>query len=126
MRDIAQHMESSAISYKPFDKTAEREFDTAQSYFDSTVYQREDLKESCELLGIPWEEEETVYRTLGMAISVQFHFWQPVAIKAMWDIYPAGWIRACILGDGTGIGKTWEVIGFRLMVRTEGFHLQNM
>lgn len=119
MRDIAQDMESSVITYQPFDEAAVREFDEAQSYFDNTAYQREDLRESCELLGIPWAEENTIYRMTGMALSVQFHFWQPVAIKAIWDIHTAGLVRACILGDGTGIGKTWEIIGFLLLVRTE-------
>ena len=126
MRDLAQDVDSSAITYQPFDQEAERDFDTAQSYFDNIAYQREDLEESCNLLGIPWNAEDTIFRMAGMAISASFHFWQPVAVKGMWDIYKAGLVRACILGDGTGIGKTWEVIGFLLMVRTEGSHLCHM
>ena len=78
MRYVANELNEDSIQYEAFDEQAINKFHIQQAWFDNIDYQREDLEESCELLGIPWSGSDTVYRMQGMAISVQFHFWQPV------------------------------------------------
>ena len=104
------------LIYEPFTEEAAREFDQQQSFFDSLHYQRDDLDAACQLLQIPWEDDTTVVRPPMMLLSQVYQFWQPPTIKAMWDIYQGGLVRGCVLADGVGSGKTWEMVGFLLLV----------
>ena len=107
---------SETILYEPWSEEAAEDFQDQQRYFDNTDYQREDLRESCELLGIPWAGKQTVYRMDGMSLSQTLKFWQPPAIKALIEWGFADWTRGCILADDVGLGKTWTVICYLLYV----------
>ena len=104
------------IVYTKFDERSEAEFDAQQQYLDSESFQRDDVEDSCFLLGIPWYEEETIYRIQGMALSQQMRHWQVPAVKALYDFSQNPNIKGCILADVMGLGKTWVVVVYLLWV----------
>jgi len=88
-------------------------FDDQQSWFDKIKYQREDHLKACEILNI---ENPDVPKLPGMRLSTAFHFWQPVAIKALMEFSKNALLRGAILADVVGLGKTWTSIGYLMAV----------
>ena len=104
------------IQYKPWDAEASAKYDEHQAIFDSQDYQRENLEESCEVLGIPWDGENTIFRMEGISLSQSLKFWQVVAVNAMIQFHNTNLTRASFLADHTGMGKTWVTICYLLWV----------
>ena len=116
MRQMEKQLSTDTLYLQPFDEEAASIFDRMQDTLNNTEYQREDTKEACQFLGIPWRGKKTVYRMMGMAVSTCMCFWQPSAVKAIAEFYASKLLRACILADTTGVGKTWEIICWLIYV----------
>lgn len=116
MKEIEQNFMEDSIIYQPFTEATAQAFDNEQKYFDNVQYQREDTQAACELLGIPWAGDETIFRMPGMAFSATMTFWQPVGVKALLDFRDNPMTRACVLADVVGLGKTWVLICYMLKV----------
>ena len=83
-----------------------------QDLFDNQAYQRENIEEAAQNLGI---ENIDMPRMPGMLRNSVFKHWQPVGINGIQEFrrrpYPK--LRGCILADGVGLGKTWDTLGLR-------------
>lgn len=117
-------LEQDSIMYKPWDAEASAHYDEQQSWFDSQDYQRDNLEESCNVLGIPWDNENTIFRMPGMSLSQQMKFWQPVAVNALIQFHLTPHLRAAFLADHTGLGKTWVTICYLLWVSLSLTHMR--
>ena len=96
---MEREIKEEAIPHQPYDEAAAADFEKTTAIFDNTKYQRENSKESCQRLSIPWKGDNTIFRPHGMSISLQYSFWQPIAMSAMLEcfhnpelrgVYPGG------------------------------------
>lgn len=97
---------------QPTKKTLDR-FEAQQKLFDNIDYQRDNLEEACDLLGIA---NKGCLRQPGMLISQELKFWQPPAIARLLEIEDDYHLKGAILADAVGLGKTWTTTGFLLHV----------
>ena len=116
-QEITRDLDEDLIVLPEFTEPVRMLHDQQQTWMDNVLFQREDLEAACELLSIPWNGENTIFRTNQMSLSTKMEFWQPVAVKAIADFVdqePA--LGGCVLADMMGIGKTWVVICFLMLV----------
>ena len=116
-QEMTQDLEEDLILIPEFTDPMRDLHERQQTWLDNLLFQREDLEDACKLLSIPWEGEQTIFRTPHMSLSTQLEFWQPVAVKVIIDFTtqePA--LGGCILADMMGLGKTWVIICFLLWV----------
>ncbi len=102
-------IDEDSIQYTPWDPAASADFDERQAYFDSGIYQRESLEDSCRTLFIPWNGEDTIFRMPGMSLSQSLSFWHPPAVAAIIHAFLHPYLRACFLAEHVGLRKTWAV-----------------
>ena len=116
-QEMTRDLEEDLILIPEFTEPMRTLHEQQQTWLDNPSFQREDLEDACKVLSIPWEGEQTIFRTPHMSLSTQLEFWQPVAVKAIIDFTtqePA--LGGCILADMMGLGKTWVIICFLLWV----------
>ena len=117
-KELVRQIEENSIVHTETDAQTAEDYELQQKYLDNLAYQRENIAEACDRLGIYWDgPENTILRIPGMAISKQMSFWQVVGVKCLLDFLADTMIRGFILGDTVGLGKTWTVIIFLLQVR---------
>jgi hypothetical protein len=80
-----------------------------QKYFDNPKFQRFDYVKACKALGI---QDPKRPRFDGMPTTLTFRTWQVVGIHALVEFKVDPTIRAAILADATGLGKTMQIIGY--------------
>lgn len=80
-----KNIEDQAISWKSFNQTAANRFDRLERYLDNQDFQRENIAESCEDIGIQWREGDTIPRMAGMAYGVALRSWQIIGISWLGD-----------------------------------------
>ena len=110
-------LDEDIIQYRPWNAEESAKYDMHQAIFDSQDYQRENLEESCQTLGIPWDGEKTVLRMPGMNLSQSLKFWQPLAVNALIEFRRKTEMRACFLADHTGLGKIGITISYLLWLK---------
>ena len=54
--------------------------------WNNTLFQRENLEETCKFSPIPWDGEDTIFMTKQRSLSMKLEFWRPVAVKAISDL----------------------------------------
>ena len=125
--EITRDLEEDLIIMPQFTEPIRTLHDEQQTWMDNVKFQREDLQAAYELLSIPCDGDNTIFRTNDMSLSTKMEFWQPVAVKAIDDFVaqePA--LGGCVLADMMGIGKTWVVICYLMLVSVppaEGFKI---
>jgi hypothetical protein len=77
-------------------------------------------EQACIMLNIKDRKEP---RLEGMSGSVKLKGYQVVGIATLLMMSKFRWIRAAILADATGLGKTYEFIGYLLAVSIRSQHL---
>ena len=87
-----------------------KKFARAQSLFDSTLYQRNNVKRVCRLFQISWNELNIIYKISNMTIFQQLRDWQIIDIKVLFDFVSNDDIRKCIFADVVDFEKTWMLI----------------
>jgi hypothetical protein len=83
--------------------------DAMEKFFDNPMFQRFDYKAACRALGIT---DPNRPRFLGMPTTMVFRSWQVTGINALMNFEKDPAIRAAILADSTGLGKTFEIVGY--------------
>ncbi|KAG8528913.1 uncharacterized protein KY384_006602 [Bacidia gigantensis] len=116
LQETLSKLDADHLEFKPWTAATAAEYDRQQLWFDALEYQREDLAASCQMLGIPFSNKESLLRMPGMPISEKLEFWQPPAIKAIFDFQSNPVAGGCVIADVVGAGKTWEIIGYLLAV----------
>ena len=115
--EITRDLEEDLIIMPEFTEPVRMLHDQQQTWMDNVKFQREDLQAACELLSIPWDGDNTIFRTNNMSLSTKMEFWQPVAVKAIADfVNQETAFGERVLADMMGIGKTWVVICYLMLV----------
>jgi hypothetical protein len=83
--------------------------DTMEKFFDNPKFQRFDYHGACRALGIKDPQRPQLS---GMPTTIVFRSWQVLGIHALTEFEKDPAIRAGILADSTGLGKTFEIIGY--------------
>lgn len=87
--------------------------DAMEKLFDNPKFQRFDYITACHALNITDLKRP---RFLGMPTTMVLRSWHVTGIKALIDFEKDPTIRAAMLADSTGLGKTVEIIGYWYLV----------
>jgi hypothetical protein len=85
---------------------------------DNSIYQPMDYKAACKLL---FDIDLQAPRFEGMNATVQLHSWHVTSITKIIQIYNNPCTCAAILVDTTGIGKTFQLLGFLIYISKVSF-----
>ena len=111
--ELTRDLEGDLILIPEFTEPMREFHERQQTWLDNPSFQREDLEDACKVLSIPWEGEQTIFRTPHMSLSTRLEFWQLVAVKALIDFTAQEPVLGgCILADMMGLRKTWMIICF--------------
>jgi hypothetical protein len=80
-----------------------------EKFFNNPMFQRFDYKAACHALGITDPKRP---RFVGMPTTMVFRSWQVTGINTLMNFEKDPAIRAAILADSTGLGKTFEIMGY--------------
>ena len=97
-------------------KTFVKQFVKSKKYLNVSKYQRENIKEFCEILEIEWFEKKTIFRIKNITISQFFKIWQIVSIFVMYQFFLNSNIRDIILANVVDLNKTWVITRLLLHV----------
>jgi SNF2 family DNA or RNA helicase len=84
-----------------------------ERWFDNPAYQPLNYLEACQQLHISNLMKPCIP---GMSRSLELRSWQVTGISALIRFRMSESIRACVLADATGLGKTFQVLGYFLYV----------
>jgi hypothetical protein len=107
--EVEENAKSDKFVIKPATEDELSLFSEMERYLDNPKLQRMDYHEARKALRI---DDPQRPQLLGMATSMQFKSWQVPGIKALVDFEADPAIRACILADATGLGKTIQILGY--------------
>ncbi|KAF7928188.1 hypothetical protein EAE99_004946 [Botrytis elliptica] len=86
-----------------------------ENFLDNKEYQPLDYISDCKFFGFDPEHP----RFPGMNLTFQFKSWQVTGMRRMITIFKNPIVRACLLADATGLGKTIEIIGFWIWIQIQ-------
>ena len=119
-----EHLEKQQIKVPDFDDAAQAKYDEMHSRLDNIELQCDDIAQACRELNIHVDsEQDTIYEIEGMVHGQSLRFWQVPAVARIMRIYEDRNLRACVLADGVGLGKTYTAIAVMLEVSHRS-HLQ--